>query len=53
VFAKPQVDFHFHRQNSDGTWSHKQGFSGQPQYTFAPDWDPNYGKSCGELCVHD
>ena len=49
-------DFHFHRENSNGSWSDKQGFSGAPKFLPIPysfDYDPGYKNFCGELCVND
>ncbi|GGD36198.1 RHS repeat-associated core domain-containing protein [Pseudoxanthomonas indica] len=65
LVVAPEVDYHWYRQDGDGTWSHKPGLmpvsnldaSGKvitnpaaANSNYAPN-GPNYSKKCGVLCA--
>jgi RHS repeat-associated protein len=46
-------DYHFYRQESDGSWTHKPG-AGQVEETSSPNEDAKkrgYEQNCGDLCI--
>ena len=44
----PQMDYHWYRQNPDGTWSHKRGFTAVTIYDTAENiiYDPEICDRC-------
>ena len=52
LFVRPDGDFHFERQETDGSWTEKCGFHEPPKkHKGDPDKNPAYPNFCGFLCV--
>jgi RHS repeat-associated protein len=46
-------DYHFYRQETDGSWTHKPG-NAKVEETYSPDDDAKergYNQNCGDLCI--
>jgi len=54
VVADNGMDYHFYREDNDGSWSHKRGYGGVESGVKNPKVDAisiGYGDICGYLCV--
>jgi RHS repeat-associated protein len=55
LFVNPSVvsgDYHWYRQDADGSWSHKPGnYPARPLGKIVPETAQGYPTSCGDICL--